>query len=483
MPACADALRGLCMNEPLKTNGTIGSKTQRWLAKYHLCPPNGGTTCLKNHRDEIRRCLASRTSCASRCAVARPSHAEPVSNRFFAELAAEVTAKLADHRSGGSCFVNRLPRNRVPPAAASLIDGLSRPSCAVVGNSPLVLTQSAGRAIDRHDVVIRFNFAPTRGFERHVGAKTSVRFMGKSWVWSEPPGAAAGGTGGISDGGASTSDPVLMHRYNSRTYFDEDLQLNGGFNIATLDHPFQLHGFGMARRVKKALTKRSNATTKFTQAEREGLSQRYGSVKSPLAPISSGFSGVLFAMYACSDVSVYGFDLLGEHPGHYFNDTRDGVVARLAELRAREPRRTGTFSVDPGLHGTSKVEIIREQYTDEEPEHPFQLERGLIRAWRDSGCLTTDAPSASPSSGAAATLTVEDPPSAARRNREDGDGGTAREPLVVLRPGLRCSPSRALEHGGAGEHGGADGKLGRTAGACRLTSEEEPDRSRGVRES
>ena len=483
MPACADALRELCMNEPLKTNGTIGSKTQRWLAKYHLCPPNGGTTCLENHRDEIRRCLASKTSCASRCAIATPTRAEPVTNRFFAELAAEVTAKLADHRSGGSCFVNRLPHSRVPPAAASLIDGLSRPSCAVVGNSPLVLTQNAGRAIDRHDVVIRFNFAPTRGFERHVGAKTSVRFMGKSWVWSEPPDAAAGGAGDIT---STHPDPVLMHRYNSRAYFNEDLELNGAFNIATLDHPFQLHGFGMARRVKKALTRRSNATTNFTEAEREGLSQRYGSIKRPLAPISSGFSGVLFAMYACSDVSVYGFDLQGEHPGHYFNDTRDGVVARLAELKAREPRRTGTFSVDPGLHGTSKVEIIREQYTDEEPEHPFQLERGLIRAWRNSGCLKTDEPTSSPSGVAAAAavaaaLTVDDNPGATIRSVKDDGGGTASEPLVVLRPGLRCSPLSAPDNGGAGAGapGGVGGNVGLAAGTCRLTSEE-PDRSRGV---
>jgi len=51
-----------------------------------------------------------------------------------------------------------------------------RGSCGVVSNSGAFRSNPLGAAIDRQDVVMRFNDAPTRGFEAQVGAKTTVRF-------------------------------------------------------------------------------------------------------------------------------------------------------------------------------------------------------------------------------------------------------------------------------------------------------------------
>mmetsp|Transcript_29411 Transcript_29411/g.73910 ORF Transcript_29411/g.73910 Transcript_29411/m.73910 type:complete len:472 (+) Transcript_29411:229-1644(+) len=48
-------------------------------------------------------------------------------------------------------------------------------SCAIVGNSGKLLTHTHGKEIDSHDTVIRFNAAPTRNFETHVGSKTTIR--------------------------------------------------------------------------------------------------------------------------------------------------------------------------------------------------------------------------------------------------------------------------------------------------------------------
>lgn len=48
-------------------------------------------------------------------------------------------------------------------------------SCAIVGNSGKLLTHTHGKEIDSHDTVIRFNAAPTRNFEAHVGSKTTIR--------------------------------------------------------------------------------------------------------------------------------------------------------------------------------------------------------------------------------------------------------------------------------------------------------------------
>ncbi|XP_056442807.1 CMP-N-acetylneuraminate-beta-galactosamide-alpha-2,3-sialyltransferase 1-like isoform X1 [Gadus chalcogrammus] len=50
-------------------------------------------------------------------------------------------------------------------------------TCAVVGNSVNLLGSHYGSFIDFHDVVIRFNKAPTNGYEEKVGNKTTIRAM------------------------------------------------------------------------------------------------------------------------------------------------------------------------------------------------------------------------------------------------------------------------------------------------------------------
>ncbi len=55
-------------------------------------------------------------------------------------------------------------------------------SCAVVGNAGSILQSDYGAAIDRHSAVIRFNNAPTEGFEKHVGRKTNFRLLNKHWA-------------------------------------------------------------------------------------------------------------------------------------------------------------------------------------------------------------------------------------------------------------------------------------------------------------
>lgn len=379
---CAAGIRALCtdLDTPLTTNATYGSLSYRWFARYHLCPPETGSECLYRHRELVARCLASRTACASRCTVARARASAQAKTRLFTDIASQMVNKLRTHRTGAGCFVNRLSRAHVPEAASSLVHGLVRPSCAVVGNSPLLLGRGAGPSIDSHDVVIRFNFAPTRGFERDVGTQTSVRVMGKTWVWSSQD---------MGDGEAS---PIIIHRYNTNDYFTEDLQLNRGYNIATLDHHLSLHGFGLARRVNSVLGKAGM----FTRAQLRSLRRFQDAGKKTQAPVSSGFSGLLFAMYACSEVSLYGFDLEGGHPGHYYNDSKHGVVVRVADLLRREPHRKASFSVDPGLYGPGSSmtpsDTIRDQYTRQRSEHPFEMERGIIRAWSESKCFSSAVP-------------------------------------------------------------------------------------------
>ena len=50
-------------------------------------------------------------------------------------------------------------------------------TCALVGSSGMLLGSNAGSQIDSADCVFRLNSAPTLGFEKDVGSKTSVRVL------------------------------------------------------------------------------------------------------------------------------------------------------------------------------------------------------------------------------------------------------------------------------------------------------------------
>ena len=55
--------------------------------------------------------------------------------------------------------------------------GLKCNTCALVSSSGMLLGSNAGSQIDSADCVFRLNFAPTLGYERDVGSKTTVRVV------------------------------------------------------------------------------------------------------------------------------------------------------------------------------------------------------------------------------------------------------------------------------------------------------------------
>nr|XP_020465006.1 beta-galactoside alpha-2,6-sialyltransferase 2 [Monopterus albus] len=56
-------------------------------------------------------------------------------------------------------------------------DGSSFKTCAVVTSAGAILHSGLGKEIDMHDAVLRFNAAPTEGYERDVGNKTTIRII------------------------------------------------------------------------------------------------------------------------------------------------------------------------------------------------------------------------------------------------------------------------------------------------------------------
>uniref|UniRef100_A0A7I4B390 Uncharacterized protein n=2 Tax=Physcomitrium patens TaxID=3218 RepID=A0A7I4B390_PHYPA len=50
-------------------------------------------------------------------------------------------------------------------------------TCAVVGNSGILLNSTFGKMIDAHEEIVRLNNARIKGFEKYVGGKTTIVFM------------------------------------------------------------------------------------------------------------------------------------------------------------------------------------------------------------------------------------------------------------------------------------------------------------------
>ena len=50
-------------------------------------------------------------------------------------------------------------------------------TCAVVGSSAAIMRSAKGYQINNHDMVMRFNGAPTAGYEKYVGSKTDLRIL------------------------------------------------------------------------------------------------------------------------------------------------------------------------------------------------------------------------------------------------------------------------------------------------------------------
>ena len=178
-------------------------------------------------------------------------------------------------------------------------------TCAVVGSSGIVLNYEHGGDIDDHDMVFRFNSAPTRGFEKHVGSKTTYRITNtQNWGFHEP----------------KTEESILIH-------FRAKSAIKGLFWNSKQKKPLKLYAFA----------------PDFVE---------YVGAKGQLLA-TSGLYGILLALQRCHSVSIYGFQVSTQHGTlyHYYDpcdvpanverdDTEWIVIRELAKhgfISFREP--------------------------------------------------------------------------------------------------------------------------------------------------
>jgi len=172
------------------------------------------------------------------------------------------------------------------PASDPFI-GVLHDTCALVGNSGSLMKHNYGDEIDEHNVVMRFNLAPTVGYEKHVGTKTTLRVSEMEY---------------------------FPYRESSETI------------LALIASEKLLETF-MEYRTMAPLTDKSYVLSpEFIEYVSKSLGR--GSIP------SVGTMGLFFMLHTCRKVDVYGFHMSERHGAryHYFNkDLVDSI--RLASSR------------------------------------------------------------------------------------------------------------------------------------------------------
>ncbi|GBG65177.1 hypothetical protein CBR_g49970 [Chara braunii] len=190
-------------------------------------------------------------------------------------------------------------------------------TCAFVGNSGMLLASEYGKAIDRHDVVMRVNQAPTRRYYRHVGKKTTYRLLNKKWV----------------------------SLYISTSYGKELLLPVEAFNTTIIASRVGVEQFERLARVVRRerpdmhvsllLSKVVGEARQLLSFFRSGMNMLgLRNYTGGMVP-SSGFLGVYVLLRVCKHVSVYGISSEPSRkqdrqswPYHYFTRYIDSMELR-----------------------------------------------------------------------------------------------------------------------------------------------------------
>ncbi|KAJ1271794.1 hypothetical protein BS78_06G153300 [Paspalum vaginatum] len=225
-----------------------------------------------------------------------------------------------------------LGRQRFEPGVmAELVDLIKRPidryagagddgrpyaSCAVVGNSGILLAREHGALIDSHDLVVRLNNAPAGEgrFARHVGAKTGLAFLNSN-VLSRCTARTAGCRYCRAYGGRV---PILTYMCNAAHFVEHAVcSADEGAAPVIVTDP-RLDAL-CARLVKYYSLRRFVRETGRPAAE-WGTQHEEG-----MFHYSSGMQAVVAAAGMCRRVSVFGF---GKEPGarHHYHTFQRGEL-------------------------------------------------------------------------------------------------------------------------------------------------------------
>eukprot|EP00899_Mesostigma_viride_P028750 jgi/Mesvir1/905/Mv17466-RA.1 len=151
-------------------------------------------------------------------------------------------------------------------------------SCAVVGSSVVLLDAPKGAEINTHSAVIRFNDAPTMGYEGFVGNFTTLRLQGKNYC-----------------GFREDTREILLNYTPHKDCATSSVAMTQAF------YDYELRMFEWATH---------NGTmfpSDFLPSDRDNFEVR---------KLSAGFLGIVLAAHMCGEVHIYGYS---ENPAHYYD--------------------------------------------------------------------------------------------------------------------------------------------------------------------
>ncbi|XAR60123.1 Beta-galactoside alpha-2,3-sialyltransferase [Bertholletia excelsa] len=181
-------------------------------------------------------------------------------------------------------------------------------SCAVVGNSGILLKSEYGELIDSHEVVIRLNNARTGGFERNVGSKTTFSFINSNILH------LCARRNGCFCHPYGVTVPLVMYICQPVHFLDYK-QCNSSHKAPLLitDPRFDIL---CARIVKYYSLKR------FVKETMKPLEEWGSAHDSSMFHYSSGMQAVMLALGICDKVSIFGFGKSASAKHHYHTNQK-----------------------------------------------------------------------------------------------------------------------------------------------------------------
>ncbi|XP_066350120.1 sialyltransferase-like protein 3 [Miscanthus floridulus] len=198
-------------------------------------------------------------------------------------------------------------------------------SCAVVGNSGILLALERGALIDSHDLVIRLNNAPAGGrLARHVGARTGLAFLNSNVLSGCAGAPRLAGAAGCRRCRAAYGDrvPILTYMCNA-AHFVEHAVCSADAEDGAAPAPVIVTDprlDALCARIVKYYSLRRFVRETGRPAEEWGARHEEG-----MFHYSSGMQAVVAAAGVCGRVSVFGF---GKEPGarHHYHTLQRGEL-------------------------------------------------------------------------------------------------------------------------------------------------------------
>ncbi|KAK8921511.1 hypothetical protein KSP39_PZI020866 [Platanthera zijinensis] len=182
------------------------------------------------------------------------------------------------------------------------------PSCAVVGNSGILLKNDHGELIDGHDLVIRLNNARIHGYQRNVGSKTDLSFVNSNilHLCARRPGCFCHPYG--------ENVPMIMYICQAAHFLDYAV-CNSSYKAPLLitDIRFDM----LCSRIAKYYSLK-----RFVEVAGKPLKDWAKFHDEKLFHYSSGMQAVMLAVGICDQVRVFGFGKSPEAKHHYHTNQK-----------------------------------------------------------------------------------------------------------------------------------------------------------------